>query len=218
MIEQAQQSPVEQAAQAVVDLEAKIAATGERIAANAESRAQLAYAAHADDDRKARKSLAELSDESTKLEHQAEDLTHALAEAKRRHTQATDDERHAGDRVLAERRLELAAGLRQAGQSMDLGFTAAKAEALWAVIDAVHATRFSHDRIDPGPTHQQLNVLGLQALETMLMATPWRKAFRHLAPHERRTWSALCDGWADMIERSARVELGEAVPTAEAAE
>jgi hypothetical protein len=134
----------------------------------------------------------------------------ALAEAKRRHAQAIVDERRAADRALAERRLELAAGLRQAGQSMDLGFTAAKAEALWAVIDAVHATRFSHERINPGPTREQLNVLGLAALQTLLMNTPWRKEFRHLAPHERRTWSALRDGWADMIERSARVELGEA--------
>ncbi len=209
--DQPQLSPVEQAGQVVEALKAKLAATEEKIATNAELRRAQSFAAHAQGDAKSSKRLADLGDEASKLEHQVVDLKSALVEAERRHARAIDDERRAADRALAERRLELAAGLRQAGQSMDMGFTAAKAEALWAVIEAIHETRFSHDRINPGPTHQQLNVLGLAALQTLLMATPWRKEFRHLAPHERRTWTALCDGWADMIERSAMVELGEAI-------
>jgi hypothetical protein len=199
--------------QVIETLKAKFAATDQEITANAEQRRAQSYAAHAENESKAKpakRELAALTDRALKLEYEREELRAAITEAERRLALAQAGERHAGDRALAERRLELAGGLRMAGQSMDAGLTAAKAEALWRVIGAIHETRFSHETVNPGPTHQQLNVLGLQALQTMLMATPWRKEFRHLAPHERRTWTGLCDGWAEMIERSARVELGEA--------
>jgi chromosome segregation ATPase len=87
--------------QTIADLETKLAATEQAIATNEESRAQLAYAAHADDDKKARKALADLGDQALKLQHEREDLTHALAEARRRHGAAVADDARAAEREAA---------------------------------------------------------------------------------------------------------------------
>jgi hypothetical protein len=62
---------------------------------------EASYVGGLERQKKARKSLAELSDESVKLQHDRQDLTVALVEARRRHKAAIDDEAREGDRAAA---------------------------------------------------------------------------------------------------------------------
>jgi hypothetical protein len=61
----------------------------QKIAANAEARAAQSFAAHAEDNAKAKRALGDLNDDTTKLQHQVESLNAALAEARRRHKTAS---------------------------------------------------------------------------------------------------------------------------------
>jgi hypothetical protein len=216
-----QHSPTGQAAQAVADLEAKIAATDAKMAANTNARAELAYAAHADDDKKARKSLNELSDESVRLQHEREDLTVALAEARRRHRSAIDDEAREGDRAAAIQVDALFSDLVKAYRAQD------RALEVWA--SAVTAAAALHAKIRQlGCGHVAIRApldVERRALSTCIQgAQLWRGQFDH-APLEHgakvRSLAAVAETWHAAVRQAphgwiAR-RLGETV-AAEAAE
>ena len=87
---------------------------------------------------------------------------------------------------------------------------------------AWHAAREAlseiHNLGASAPSHEQFSVLTTKAVETILMSAPGgTRAFRHLAPNERKRADELARGWAEMIEANfIRPRLGEAEP-AEAA-
>jgi hypothetical protein len=62
------------------------------------------------------------------------------------------------------------------------------------------------------PSDRQILVLGLAALKTSLMATPWAREFEHLAPKDRRSWAPLVREWVARIESTfVQPHLGEVV-------
>jgi hypothetical protein len=67
----------------------------------------------------------------------------------------------------------------------------------------------------PSPSHEQLSVLGTQALFTALEQTDWSKQFRRLAPNQRRTFASLVRGWHDQIMPSIarRLAGSDDIPT-----
>jgi hypothetical protein len=66
-----------------------------------------------------------------------------------------------------------------------------------------------HDLGAPSPSHEQLSVLGVQALFTALEQTDWSKQFRSLAPNQRRSFKSLARSWHDQIMPSIVRRLGE---------
>jgi len=83
---------VEHAHAVVAHLTAKLAAIDDRIATNQKTRDALSYAAHAQADQKARKSLDDLVAERLKIDFDRENLTSALATAKAHLAAAQRDE------------------------------------------------------------------------------------------------------------------------------
>jgi len=59
------------------------------------------------------------------------------------------------------------------------------------------------------PSQQQLDVLGGQALQTAVLATPWGKRYQLLPPDQRRSFRTLVDDWSTMIEQRINAQLGE---------
>jgi hypothetical protein len=74
-----------------------------------------------------------------------------------------------------------------------------------AAVDELHALG------QAAPTHMQLMTFGAMATDSVLMFLPWQRVaeYRHLAPRERRTFSALFKSWAAAAERNVAARLGE---------
>jgi hypothetical protein len=64
----------------------------------------------------------------------------------------------ASDIELARRRLTAADNVRRGGAALDAGFSAGRFENWRALIEAMGATRMSHENTAPPPTGQQLRV------------------------------------------------------------
>ena len=59
------------------------------------------------------------------------------------------------------------------------------------------------------PNGAQLDSLGARCLLTACAATPWHRHFEVLAPHERRSFSALIDIWNSTNQKHLAARLGE---------
>jgi hypothetical protein len=148
-------------------------------------------------DAKAKSRLDEVQRELANVEFQQSTLTAAIFEAERRLSEMKARVAAAEQTKAARQRLTLAAELRALGQKLDAGFTGELAHQLFAL-----GTRINRAG-SVLPSQQQIQVLGLNALYTQLMGTPWVREFRTLAPNERKSFGQLCDGWANSIEQHA---------------
>jgi hypothetical protein len=61
----------------------------------------------------------------------------------------------------------------------------------------------------PVPNAAQLDSLGYRCLLTACASTPWSRHFEILAPHERRSFSALIDIWRATNEKHLALQLGD---------
>jgi hypothetical protein len=154
-------------------------------------------------DAKAKSKLDEVQRELANTEFVQSTLTAAIFEAERRLSEMRARVAAAEQTKAAKRRLDLAAKLREIGKKLDAGFTGEVAHRLFALGTEINRAG------SVTPSQQQIHVLGLQALQTSLMGTPWSREFRVLAPSERKTFSSLCDSWADSIEQNARSFLAD---------
>jgi hypothetical protein len=154
-------------------------------------------------DAKARKRLDEISRELANVEFQQSTLTAAISEAERRLSEMKARVAAAEHIEMAKQRLTLAAELRALGQKLDAGFTGELAHELFALGTKINRTGFVT------PSQQQITVLGLQALQTHLMKTPWAREFKVLAPGERKGFEHYCNEWANTIEGQARALIGD---------
>jgi len=221
MTDQLQLSPVEQSAQVVATLQAKLAASEQKLARNADARDEHSFAAHAEDNPKAKRALADLSGEASKIEHEIKDLKAALGEAHRRHLQAADDQARAGDRAAA---LEVDALFEQ----LTTAYRAAD-RALAVYANAVTAAAGLHASIrQRGCNHVASRSpfdIERRALSTMLQeAQLWRGHFEHDAvrSHSKVTsLASIAEQWHAAVRQAPNgwiaVRLGETV-AAEAAE
>jgi hypothetical protein len=154
-----------------------------------------------------KKDLDTIISQITTHDQQVLSVEAAIAEAQARVVAARNAEAQAVDRKNA---LELRAALKEfisCGESLDEA-AAALAEEGMALREALN---FMHILGSPFPTHEQLNVLGTNAILTALAATPWKREFRTLQPRERRGFGALVREWAARIEQTnIKPQLGEA--------
>jgi hypothetical protein len=183
----------------------------ERKAALADKRKAVAYDAHAAGNTKL---LDGVHREAAELDSRIAGLDDAVAEAQRRLQQAHEHEARFADRNQA---LELRAHL-----VMFLETARALDEALAAVAahgNKLHELQAQMHRCGAAvPNPAQLDSLGARSLLTACAATPWRRHFETLAPHERRSFAALCAQWGQNIQRGISARLGEEQTTIEAAE
>jgi hypothetical protein len=61
----------------------------------------------------------------------------------------------------------------------------------------------------PVPNSAQLDSLGYRCLLTACASTPWFRHFETLAPHERRSFSALIDIWRATNDKHLASHLGD---------
>jgi hypothetical protein len=195
-----QTSAVAEAERIVADLEARRRALIERKQEMEETRRRLSYGAVAEKDPAAIKALAALALEANRHAHDMDALMAASMEADQRLIAARQHEAETKDRVDA---LALRDALREfveCGLAID--------EALTAIAEEGHAMREALNRIhilgSPTPSHEQVNALGVNAVLTALMATPWKREFRTLAPRERRNMASLVRAWASHLPCGAR--------------
>jgi hypothetical protein len=172
-----------------------------------EKRRRLSYSAVAEKDEKAVKALASLAVEANKHTHELESLLAAAAEADQRLAAARHAEAQEAAKMRALAIRECCAEFLESALSLNEAILALSEEgaALQAAVRKLRTLGVGF------PTDQQVSVLGLQCLQTGLMETAWRKEFPHLAPKDRRSWSALSREWVARIESTyVQPHLGEA--------
>jgi hypothetical protein len=199
-----EQQQTEQAAAAaervVTELKEKAAALVARQEQLSEERKRLSYSALVEKDTGAIKKMAALAVEAQRLADETE--------ANARLAAAYAAKRREGDRENAHAIRAALEEFTEAALSLDEALTAIGEEgaALFAAVRKLHALGVTH------PSDEQVRVLGLQCLQTALMAAgPWAKEFPHLAPRDRRLWAALARTWsANIIANHIEPVLGEA--------
>jgi hypothetical protein len=190
----------------IAELERKLGTMGDRREFNQRARAEHGPPVNTTDG----KTLGDLRGEALRLELEEQDMQAWLEQARADLAAAERAELMAADVELAKKRLELAGAFRRVGGLLDEALTAQRCHAWLAVAQEMRLTRLSGETYAVGPTEQQVRVLGLQALLTMLKETPWAQEFAPIAPKDRRSFQSLSDGWAGMVERNAREFLTKA--------
>jgi hypothetical protein len=166
-----------------------------------EERTTLAFAAHADDDAKARKRLDEINREAALGDSELRSIDAAIGEATKRLAAAQAVEAREAERQRAREVLAVTERMKAAGQAIDdaLAVLVAAGEDVHAAADALHMLGC------PSPTGQQLLSFGERVIRGAVQKTMWSRAIERLAPGEHTSFSRVIDGWAAMIER----QIGE---------
>lgn len=196
---------VKVAEKTLADLETKRTALIARGVALSEERQRISFAAHAGGDKEARKRLDAINAEAAVHASEVESIDAAIAEAKNHIATAQHAERTAADREAArELRKAFDQFVAQAA-ALDAALTliAETSNAVTATLNAIHSLGSG------APTGQQWLVYGEMAMQSTLMRTPWARAFRHLAPRERRSFTSLVRGWQASAAPSIAQRLGE---------
>ncbi len=181
---------VEQAATTLADLQDKRSRLFDRAKELARERQEISYSAHTGDER-AREALDKCIAEIVSHDHLVASVEAAIVEATHRLDAAQRIVDQAADREAARELQRAYNGFVELSAELDaaLGLVVANAQALKAAVDEIH--RFGGG----APTGQQFLTFGELAINAALMATPWARGFRHLAPRERRTFAELARGW-----------------------
>jgi hypothetical protein len=132
----------------------------------------------------------------------------ALIEAGARLNVARAGEALAADRAQALLLREKSARFKELGIDLD-GACADVAQLLnemIGVLDEIHSCG------QAAPTSEQFRINATMALKTMLQSLPmhWTNDFEYqrLQPHQKKSFSALASGWADMIENNIVARIG----------
>jgi hypothetical protein len=170
----------------------------------ADKRREIAFDALSGD-KSASKLLDGLHREAVELESRLVSVNDAIAEATRRLAAAREHEARAADR-------EKASAL--AGVLTEFLQTARRLDAALATVaehgNKLHELQASMHMLGAAvPNAAQLDSLGFRCLLTACAATPWRRHFETLAPHERRSFTELCAYWARTLERGIAARLGD---------
>jgi hypothetical protein len=180
-------------------LQAKRAAAAARAEAISRERESIGYAVFVDDDAAARKQLEKLNAEGATIAGNLEALDAAIAKATEKVVAAKAAAAKAADRQQALALRGHVVEFVECGKQADaaLAMLIAATHGMRAALNAIHGCGSDF------PSHQQLLSLGEHALKTGLMQMPgFARAFEHLPPSSRRSFSDLFEGWASMIERN----------------
>ncbi|MGP0084902.1 MAG: hypothetical protein ACLP0B_14920, partial [Steroidobacteraceae bacterium] len=175
---------VEQAEKIVADLTVARSVLVERGAALGETRKSLALDAHIGD-AAARKKLDAINREAVSYGFEIELLEAAIAAAGERLDAARAAEAQREDRAQAKELRAAFDRFHKLAVELDkaLATAVATSNAMKGELDEIHALG------SPSPTGQQWLTYGEMAISSSLMATPWSRAFRHLAPRDRRSFT-----------------------------
>jgi hypothetical protein len=188
----------------IAELERKLGTWGERREFNRRARAEHGPPVNTTDS----KALGDLRGEALRLELEEQDMRAWLAQARADLAEAERAEVTAGDIALARKRLELADLLRRGGAALTEAFSPERFENWCALIQALGATRMSHENAAPPPTLQQLRVFSVLAIKTMLQGVPLiAREFESVQPSHRTSFGKISSDWALSSERSARAFL-----------
>jgi hypothetical protein len=192
-------------AQSIVDrLETTRRQFVERGAELAEERRKISFLAHTGD-QPARKKLDRIIADLVTNGNELASVDEAIIEANARLNVAMVHASLAADREQALDLREALFDFCDAGEKIDQAFA--------AISEATRDLTAAHGRMyalgSRTPTHDQVRVFGLLALQTALMQTPWAKEFPHLAPNQRRSFKTLVDGWHDQIAPGLAARIGE---------
>jgi hypothetical protein len=191
---------VTEADKVVSELTAKHAAALAQGRALADERRAIAFRAHTGD-AKARKRLDEINFEDAVCCRDVASLAVAVAEGQQRQAEARQAAAIDAQHARANEVLKCLAGIR--GHGVDLDKLACKlvnsvAEFRREILDL---RKLGIDR----PDIVTIDTNFRRALRSALMATPMQ--IDHLAPHQRTSFAALVDRWAEGIERWAKQQL-----------
>jgi chromosome segregation ATPase len=200
-----QTTTVADAEAAICSLQAKRDALIERGKQLDQVRASNAFAALANDDAKARQRLDALNRETAEFASELASLDAALKTGRERLDLARQRQALEADRDNAR---ELKVVLDQ--------FVQTAAQLDQALADVATLGRNLHqiqarmrELGSPVPNSSQLDSLGFRCLLTACAATPWHRHFEVLAPHERRSFSALIDIWNSTNQKHLASRLGD---------
>jgi hypothetical protein len=170
-------------------------------------RAQIAYAAHAENDPKAIKRLEQLAHDAADIVVEVASVDTAIAEAHRRLDGAKAAQARVAEQERVKKVREVLVAFVECGNELDeiMSDLAEQGALMPHLITQLHGLGVSV------PSHNQWDVLGYQSLLTALASTIWHHRFEHLPPNQRRSCRALTDGWAATIRNS----LGEPEQTKE---
>jgi hypothetical protein len=193
------------AAEAVLrDLEAKrdkLLAFGQQLAG---ARKSHAYAAHAVHDPDAERELTNVAATIAINDSMLASIGEAISEAQTKLMVARAYEADVADRAKAREILELLGAFKEAGHELDDALrTLSETGRLF--VGMVGQLR----GFGVGPSYEQVDVLGGQAVLTALLGTVWGKRFPRLAPHEHRSFRTLVDGWVAGPEARIRAQFVE---------
>ena len=199
------------------DLVAKRDAHVQRGGKLADDRREIAFAANTGD-HSARKKLDALNHEAALHQSELENLNAAIEEATTRLGAARRSHDRAADRGKAQKlHSDLLPKLIGHGAKIDEALAVIVAESI-LMRETLHQVRSCGCTV---PSDQQLHVNAAMVIYSALMQTPWRREFRHMAPHELRTFASLFvgkvvgdgvhqrAGWAPGIENFIQKLLGE---------
>lgn len=194
-----------EAAQSIVDrLEAARLQLIERGKELAEERRKISFLAHTGD-AKARARLDRIIADLGAHGNELASVEDAIIEAGARLNVARVHASLSADREQALDLRDALFDFCDAGEKMDAAFV--------AIREASEAMRDAHSKMYAlgarTPSHEQVRVFGLLALQTALMQSPWAKEFPHLAPHERRDFKSLVDGWHDQLTPGIAARIGD---------
>jgi hypothetical protein len=165
----------------------------------AEQRKTYAYAAHAADDSDAKRELTNVAATiAIKInDSMLASIGEAVSEAQ---TKLMD----VADQAKARQILELLGAFKEAGHELDDALRTLN-ETGRLFVNMVSQLR----GFGVGPSYEQVDVLGGQAVLAALLGTVWGKRFPRLAPHEHRSFRALVDGWVAGPEARINAQLSE---------
>jgi hypothetical protein len=181
----------------VADLRAKIdALEGTQIELIAE-RDEISFAAVVERNKKAAGRVAEINAALLVMQSEEATLKAALAEAQRRALAADAAERDATKREKAQKAIALLESFSKRGAALDAKFDEAIAE-----FNAMSAEFRQLDALGYAPTTHALVASNMKlALKTKVMSTGMH--VEHLAPHMRRNFITVVDGWVSHVKARA---------------
>jgi hypothetical protein len=181
-------------------LEGKLSDARARHAETQAKAAELAYPANTGDE-SARKKLDGLNSKAAMVATEVASLEAALVEARRRVDQAMAAEVDEAERRKAQDALALLDSFSKRGAQLEAGLAAFVAEYV-ALTREFHAL----DRLGyPPATWSLVQVNMALAIGTKLQATNLHQRF--LAPHERRDFRDVIDGWSKHLRAKASARL-----------
>jgi hypothetical protein len=188
------------ARQVLHDLETKLAAALARAEDLDAAARGVAYVAHVDGG-EARKRLDKIDADRVKCIAEIASLDAAIGEAKRRVREAEAANADDVARDKAHSALALLEDFTKRGRELDeaLGAFLAKYEALTSDFHKLDALGYAPT------THALVKANMSAAVSTALQFTELRQAF--LAPHERRTFVAVIEGWGRNVRMRATARL-----------